>query len=885
MTTQKQTVERANFNGIGNRIVNIYNNAKQKTLSKEISFNDLLTYIRDGYKPNVTNQIKELRNIVNEFGKKDKRVNKIKLNLPCVTLSVNSKNRDTKQNDNDKFIKHTGIYQIDIDNIPTNQINQIKEELCNLPFTYFCFISPSGNGLKLGVYCDVPITINESPTDKHKSIAIEIINSYEEIVSKYNLIIDKAPKDLYRLCYLSYDPNIYVNDNVVSYNYVQKSTTNNDNNNINTNIIKLEKAPPKAKETVKNNNSIIPNGINLSYEEIANILYENTLKEVLQSISNMPLGTKHNTRITKTHKLGGYVGAGVVTETKAINDIIDVVMQTTNDKDLAIKDIKDGLNKGMQKPFNLDVEVANWCGITLKYNKQSNSVKERFEITNKDTGEVEEINLPFCFWSEKYVNKNTTTLEIHRVELYEFLTLKGFKKGRIDKDKNTTILIKLTNNIAKEIDLKFIREYLKTQLNLLPLMVTENHTIKDLKEVINKGIDSYISSSQIDLSFDVIELDTLKDTIDTSYFYFQNCYVKVTKEKIETLDYKTLNGIVWESQIIKRDYNYINQNEIELVNNSIFAKFIQYICTNPKTNIIDNDRQIALWCVIGYLLHNYQSPALAKAIILSEANVTDEPKGRTGKGLFMQGIKQLRVLGKIDGKNTNFKNQFAWQSVELETEVLYLDDVPKHYDFEILFSQITEGMSFEKKGKTKITLPIEKSPKIVVSTNYGLKGVSDSHKGRQYEMEFLPYFSVSKTPSMVLGKQLFGSNFNNEEWNLFYNFMIYCVRFYFKKVNETNHYTIPEYQSATMLDKKLLTSTSVEFIEYVKNIPINEIHKTNEIYENYLSYASADKKDVTSIKFAKWLKVYCEINNLIVEYKNGKDIYQKSIRTLIIKNV
>ena len=46
----------------------------------------------------------------------------------------------------------------------------------------------------------------------------------------------------------------------------------------------------------------------------------------------------------------------------------------------------------------------------------------------------------------------------------------------------------------------------------------------------------------------------------------------------------------------------------------------------------------------------------------------------------------------------------------------------KNFDFERLFSVITEGLTLEKKNKDAIKIPFNKSPKVSITTNYALKG-------------------------------------------------------------------------------------------------------------------------------------------------------------------
>ncbi len=129
---------------------------------------------------------------------KDKKgYNQIKLKyLPAVTLSGIFKERKT-----DAFVKHSGLMQIDIDNL--EDVKPLLEKLKRDPFTTIAFVSPGGKGIKLVVKI-----LPEATTHKDQFRALE--KYYQE---KYGVTIDKSCKDLSRPMLLSYDPNAILNQN------------------------------------------------------------------------------------------------------------------------------------------------------------------------------------------------------------------------------------------------------------------------------------------------------------------------------------------------------------------------------------------------------------------------------------------------------------------------------------------------------------------------------------------------------------------------------------------------------------------------------------------------------------------------------------------------
>ena len=100
----------------------------------------------------------------------------------------------------------------------------------------------------------------------------------------------------------------------------------------------------------------------------------------------------------------------------------------------------------------------------------------------------------------------------------------------------------------------------------------------------------------------------------------------------------------------------------------------------------------------------------------------------------------------IDGKAFNFEKSFPYQTVSTDTQLLCFDDVKKHFDFERLFSVVTEGLTLEKKNKDAIKIPFSKSPKIAITTNYAIKGKGSSFERRKWELEFKQFYTKDFTP-------------------------------------------------------------------------------------------------------------------------------------------
>ncbi|MGC4128690.1 MAG: BT4734/BF3469 family protein [Bergeyella sp.] len=149
-----------------------------------------------------------------------------KKNLPVVTFCALFDENNRKK---EGIIQYNNILVIDIDKLDTQEIEHIKETLIKDSFIIATWNSPSNAGLK-GIiklkFNDVQLT-NEN-IDFHHKRAFRKASDY--FLEKYNIEIDKSGSDYTRLCFISWDKNITINNSysefVVNNNeYIESITT------------------------------------------------------------------------------------------------------------------------------------------------------------------------------------------------------------------------------------------------------------------------------------------------------------------------------------------------------------------------------------------------------------------------------------------------------------------------------------------------------------------------------------------------------------------------------------------------------------------------------------------------------------------------------------
>jgi len=113
-----------------------------------------------------------------------------KRTLPGFTMSGTCSDRKTP-------LVHSGLVQVDIDDI-ADRLPDLRRQIESDPHVAFGFVSPSGVGLKLGVAID---------GDHHQE---GFIAAHGHFGSRYKIEIDPSVKDPLRLCFVSHDPELWI---------------------------------------------------------------------------------------------------------------------------------------------------------------------------------------------------------------------------------------------------------------------------------------------------------------------------------------------------------------------------------------------------------------------------------------------------------------------------------------------------------------------------------------------------------------------------------------------------------------------------------------------------------------------------------------------------
>ena len=145
--------------------------------------------ISDKYKT----EVEEIRNLIAQ-GNKEAANEKKKTLLAFTPSAVFTEKRQMP------FLEmYSGFVHLDFDKLTPEQLQTAFAIISKISYTSLCFISPSGNGLK--VFVEVSTEL------EHHDIAYLQVQKYYEDAT--GLKADPSCKDVTRLCFMSHDPNAY----------------------------------------------------------------------------------------------------------------------------------------------------------------------------------------------------------------------------------------------------------------------------------------------------------------------------------------------------------------------------------------------------------------------------------------------------------------------------------------------------------------------------------------------------------------------------------------------------------------------------------------------------------------------------------------------------
>ena len=723
-----------------------------------------------------------------------------------------------KRADN-SLIVHSGIICLDFDGYPNFKVlMEDKESISNNKYVYSVFVSPSGNGLK--VLVKIP-----QDSENHTKYFNSLENYFN---SEY---FDKTSKNISRVCYESFDPIIHINKKSSIWDKIEEEEY-------------IEVSKHKDPLTIP-------------------ITDENKIVDIL-----LKWWTKKFPMTDGQRNQNTYVLASALNDYGINQSLASYVLGQFSSKDFTTNEIERTIKSAYAHSQNFgtkyyeDEERVNQVKGKLRRGVSKKEIRNQLEETKLDKqiidsvlNKAEESNNNQTFWTKN----DKGTIKIVHVLFKEYLEDNGFYKFCPEGSKNY-VFVRVQNNLIDHTTEKDIKDFILSGLLTIDDLTIYNY-FADNTRFFKDEFLTLLSS---------VNIYFIADSKNTSYLYYRNCAVKIEKNSLTLIDYIDLGGFVWKDHVIDRDFHECSVNEFD------YKVFIKNICANNESRVKSMES------TIGFLMHGWKNLSYCPAVILNDEVISDNPEGGTGKGLFMNALGHMKKCVTIDGKSFNFDRTFAYQLVSADTQILCFDDVKKYFDFERLFSVITEGLILEKKNKDSIKIPFTKSPKIAITTNYAIKGAGNSFARRKWELELHQYYNKAFTPYDEFDKLMFG-DWDDEMWCEFDNYMIQCLQLYLDK-------GLIQSVFVNLKVRQLSAETSHDFIEWcglITGHQPNDLLKRGiklwkqDLYFNFIEenpdYGPKAKMTISRTRFYKWLSAYGMFKEGVLP-EEGRDAQGKWIR-------
>jgi hypothetical protein len=227
-------------------------------------------------------------------------------------------------------------------------------------------------------------------------------------------------------------------------------------------------------------------------------------------------------------------------------------------------------------------------------------------------------------------------------------------------------------------------------------------------------------------------------------------------------------------------------------------------------------------------------------------------------------------MAELNGKNYRHDDPRRYQTCKMDTQLVHINDLPAYTDTEGFYNDISEGIQVDQKNEK----PFHINARLLLSTNKSLRFEGSSGRDRFHEFEFANHYSDALSPYDDFGHWFFrdwlpGSAFENQ-WQMFDNFMMWCVTWYFKN-------GLMKADTVNLEDRKLRDYTAPEFVDWmqelydagdIKNMEPVALRDFRErfltVFEDFKSYGRKGKP-LPERTFMNW------IENWVRHHKHMKD--------------
>ncbi|NQD71649.1 hypothetical protein HP439_13045 [Sphingobacterium shayense] len=497
-----------------------------------------------------------------------------------------------------------------------------------------------------------------------------------------------------------------------------------------------------------------------------------------------------------------------------------------------------------------------------------------------------------------------------------FLVKHGFGIHRISEE--TYEYVHIDGNIVRVVRPEHIKSFVLAFLR-------SRFMDEDLINIVHKS--PILSQSTYD-TLPEKQLDFKDNDVKSQYMFFENTTWRITPEGVHQLKPMEVDRMTWASKILPHKVSILDKMftvtrdehgryDIDVHDDRcLFFRFLmQTSRVNWRTELEDNLQHLSAEEVeaykirnkftvkgenlnaderydqilhlvnkmyaFGYMMHRYK-PASDPWIVMAMDDTPNKDGGShggSGKSIFFKALAMIKTLIELDGKNAKlFDDNHVFEQVNKNTDIVYIDDAAKNFPMERTFSMTTGSITVNPKGKTRITISNDDSPKMGMTTNFAPDDLSPSTLRRilfigmsnYYHDNKMGEFNEKRQPKDDFDKELF-KQFTPEEWNLTLNFMAQCCSLYL------SFPTMIEAPMGNIMERNLSNEMGMNFLAWAEVYFSAESQKldrfvpTNVAIKDYLLETGI--KTITPQGFGKKLKSYAMLKGMILDPTElqGKD--------------
>lgn len=328
------------------------------------------------------------------------------------------------------------------------------------------------------------------------------------------------------------------------------------------------------------------------------------------------------------------------------------------------------------------------------------------------------------------------------------------------------------------IDKKVLKVFNKTD--------TVDFLTSKLKGSTNEGVISNLIFKERQAVKDIFQLipgvdyDLQRDTASEVYLSFRNGVAKITSNGVEMLDFEN-EELKYFAEVESQKHDFkIPDFQNRTVGN--FEKFILYaiigkVATYDELTNAEIRDVKAFYSMIGYLISNYKNPTQTPAIIFSDLFADGVNRiGRRGKTILTRAINIFKYAMKRGGLEFDPTYRHVFSTLTELVKIVIIDDVKAGFNYDGLYTQISGDITSEKKAIHAVEISFRDAPKFVITTNWVVRydRTADSTNDRFKEYKFSYFWNIRNKPVDFFNERFF-ETWNNDEWQLFFEFMISCV--------------------------------------------------------------------------------------------------------------